>query len=67
MEEKIIVKYENNEAIFDVATEQETKGGSGGVNGCVQGPPCPTCHWHSANSNCASGIYCRKPVGWACP
>ena len=65
MGKEIIVKYEEGKPIYAEAQAPSRK--DGGVNGCVSGPPCPTCHWRKGDPSCLSGIYCRKPTYMACP
>ena len=68
MSESPIVKYIDGKPI---KVESENKKGSkeGGVNGCVLGPPCPTCRYsHGSIHGCvAPNVYCSKQIHTPCP
>jgi hypothetical protein len=66
MEEKIIVKYENNKPVYMDVNAPPQKG-PGGFNGCVNGTPCKTCHWHKWDDKCPTKIYCVKLSASPCP
>lgn len=68
MSEYYVVKYIDGEPI-QVKKENATTNNTKGFNGCVWGPPCPTCYWSSGSINgcVAPRVYCRKQTGTPCP
>lgn len=48
MSEYCVVKYIDGEPI-QVKKENATNNNTKGFNGCVWGPPCPTCYWSSGD------------------
>ncbi len=64
MTEDAIVKYINNMPIQQSDLAKDLKDRD---NGCVQGPPCPSCFWSKGPQGCSSGVYCSKPEHSPCP
>lgn len=70
MSEYYIVKYIDGEPIrIKSDSKNSIKNKMRAVNGCVNGPPCPTCAYsHGQIYGCvAPNVYCSKQTGTPCP
>ena len=59
---EFIIKYENGKP-----TKRKVSKLARVPNGCVNGPPCPTCIWSQPSSSYPSGLWCTKEESWPCP